>query len=212
MKIAILGTGRVPKTITPRLAAAGHEVVLGSRDPATAPEWVTPATKAVTVESLGDAAASGELIVNALPGSVALETLAGLPSVAFEGKVLMDVGNAAVPGEAGFELLYPNGSLAEEIQNALPGTRVVKSMNTMNTSVMEDPTALSAPSSIFVSGDDEDAKQAVKDLLRDLGWPQEWIVDLGGLATARGPEHMFLMMLALFGSLGTMRLNFEIVR
>ena len=109
-------------------------------------------------------------------------------------------------------MLYPNGSLAEEIQKALPGTRVVKSMNTMNTSVMEDPAALSGPSSIFVSGDDASAKQTVKELLRDLGWPQEWIVDLGGLATARGPEHMFLMLLALFGSLGTMRLNFEVVR
>ena len=211
MKIAILGTGRVPKTITPKLAAAGHEVVLGSRDPASPPEWVTPLT-VVTVESLADAAASGELIVNALPGPVALETLDAMAAVAFEGKVLMDIGNAAVSGERGFELLYPNGSLAEEIQKALPGTRVVKSMNTMNTSVMEDPTALSGPSSIFVSGDDANAKQAVKDLLRDLGWPQEWIVDLGGLATARGPEHMFLMMLALFGSLGTMRLNFEVVR
>jgi len=212
MRIAILGTGRVPKTITPKLAAAGHMVVLGSRDPATAPEWVRPVTKAVTVESLEDAAASGELIVSALPGPVARETLAALPAEAFEGKVLMDIGNAAAPTETGFALLYPNGSLAEEIQHALPGARVVKSMNTMNTSVIEDPTALTGPSSIFVSGEDEDAKQAVKDLLRDLGWPREWIVDLGGLATARGPEHIFLMMLTLFGSLGTMRLNFQIVR
>jgi hypothetical protein len=212
MKIAVLGTGRVPQTIVPKLVAAGHEIVLGSRTPDTAPDWVAAQPGAIETASHERATSSAELIVNALPGAAAFDALTALSAASFENKVLMDIANAVVPRDDELDLLYPNSSLGEKLQKALPGARVVKTMNTMNTSVMEDPTAFPAATSIFLSGDDDGAKLAVAGLLQDLGWPEASIIDLGGIATARGPEHMFLLLIGLFGALGTMRLNVAVVR
>jgi predicted dinucleotide-binding enzyme len=213
MNIAILGTGSVPRAIAPKLLAAGHAVVLGSRDP-EAPnlqEWVAGHGGDVHVAGHAEAAAAGELVIDALPGSVALAVLTGLDRDVLAGKVLMDVANAVELTPAGAELLYPNDSLAEELQRALPETSVVKSMNTMTAALIEDPTALPSPTNVFVSGDDAEAKSTVTALLRDLGWPGRSILDLGGIVTARGPEHLFVLLVALMETVGTPRVNVAVV-
>jgi len=94
-------------------------------------------------------------------------------------------------------LCYPNSSLAEHLQAALPRTRVVKTLNTMLFTVMVNPQHLSTPPTAFLSGDAEDAKAAVASLLGDLGWPAEWITDLGDITTARGPEALMLLVPSL---------------
>jgi 8-hydroxy-5-deazaflavin:NADPH oxidoreductase len=71
---------------------------------------------------------------------------------------------------------------------------------------------LSGPSTIFLSGDDPDAKQTVAGLLADLGWPVEDQLDLGGVTTARGPEHLVPLLLAVYAALGTTAVNINIVR
>jgi predicted dinucleotide-binding enzyme len=204
MKIAILGTGQVAQVLTPKLLAAGHAVVLGSRDPRQPSAWIAKQTGSPGVAAHDNAVAGSEIVINALPGAVAVETLSTLRNE-LTGKVVMDIANAIVPTEDGIALVYPNGSLAEELQKALSGAHVVKTMNTMSTLVMADPTGLSAPSSIFVSGDDDEAKRVVTRLLTELGWPGESIIDLGGLSTARGPEHVFQLLVPLF-AWGTPRL------
>jgi 8-hydroxy-5-deazaflavin:NADPH oxidoreductase len=210
MRIAILGTGQVAAVMAPKLKVAGHHVVIGSRDPQQQPAWMSAAGSEVALASHEGAVAVAAVVVNALPGAAAVQAMSLLGDE-LNGKVVMDVANAIVPSDDGIALSYPNGSLAEELRGALPRARVVKAMNTVSALVMEDPGALPAPSSIFVSGDDPDAKQVVKSLLRDLGWPAESIIDLGRLETARGPEHLFQLLVPLF-AWGTPMLNLAVIR
>ncbi|WP_280365088.1 NADPH-dependent F420 reductase [Nocardia wallacei] len=102
-------------------------------------------------------------------------------------KILIDIANATVDGPDGLPagLLYPGSSLAEQLQAALPDTHVVKTLNTMLYTVMTAPSILTRAPTVFLSGDDAQAKQVVAGLLTDLGWHQEWITDLGGIETAR---------------------------
>src|SRR5487761_325356 len=167
MQIGILGTGNVARTLAQRWLTAGHQVTFGSRDPASRHDLVAPVT------SLPDAVAGCEVVVNATPGAASLEVLQGIGVAAFEGKVLIDIANAGTPS---FELVYPNSSLAEKLQAALPGAKVVKTLNTAAMTVLTEPATL-PPSSVFVSGDDPAAKATVAALLRDFGWDEESIVD-----------------------------------
>jgi predicted dinucleotide-binding enzyme len=191
--IAILGSGRVGRTLAAGFAAAGHDVVVGSRDPeAATAAWADAPAEITTV---ADAVARAEVVVNASPGDVALGNLSALRSE-LEGKVLIDVSNATEkdPSGAPGDLLYPNGSLAENLQRALPATRVVKTLNTMLFPVMTAPGALAHPATAFLSGDDADAKATTAGLLADLGWKPEQLLDLGGIASARGPEALMLLV------------------
>ena len=201
MQLGIMGTGNVAQTLARRWSAAGHQITFGSRDPASKSALDAPVT------SLAAAVADNDVVVNATPGAATLELVAGIGAAAFAGKVLVDVANASTPS---FELVYPNSSLAEKLQAALPAAKVVKTMNTAAMSVMTEPATL-PPSSVFVSGDDAGAKAAVTSLLRDFGWPDGCIVDLGGIGSARGPEHYFPMFVALMQSLRTPGFNIRLV-
>lgn len=199
--IAVLGSGRVGSALASALAAAGHPVVVGTRDVETAQQrWVGTA---VTVADVRGAIAAADLVVNATPGASALERLAGERD-ALAGKVLLDVSNATTRTADGMPggLLYAETSLAEELQLALPGTRIVKGLNTMLFSAMADPGALAVPPTAFLSGDDASAKRLVRAVLGRLGWREDWVIDLGGVATARGPEAMALIVPSLIGAIG----------
>jgi predicted dinucleotide-binding enzyme len=201
MRLAILGTGNVAQTLARRLSETGHEVTFGSRDPASRSGLTAPVT------TLADAVAGNDVVINATPGAASLEAVEGIGAAAFAGKVLVDVANANTPA---FELVYPNSSLGEKLQAALPDAKVVKTMNTAAMAVMTEPAAL-PPSNVFVSGDDATAKATVKSLLGGLGWPDDSIVDLGGIVSARGPEHYFLMFAALMQSVRSPEFNIRLV-
>ena len=201
MEIGILGTGGVAQTLARRWSAAGHQITFGSRDPSSKDGLDFP------VAPLAAAVADHDVVVNATPGSASLELAEGIGDTAFAGKVLVDVANA---NTTSFELVYPTASLAEKLQAALPEAHVVKTMNTAAMSVMTEPGTLPA-SSVFVSGDDAGAKATVTGLLADLGWPDGSIIDLGGIQSARGPEHYFLMFAALMQSLHSPQFNIRLV-
>jgi predicted dinucleotide-binding enzyme len=196
--ISVLGTGRVGSTLATGLAAAGHRVVIGTRTPP--PYGIADALETV---DLATAAASASVVINATPGSTSVATLSGL-RCELEGKVLIDLSNATTRPTDGSPgaLLHNGSSIGEQLQAALPGTRVVKSLNTMMFTVMTAPGSLSAPPTVFVSGNDAAAKATMTALLRDLGWDPDWIVDLGGIETARGPEAMAVVVPSLIGALG----------
>lgn len=201
MDIAILGTGNVAQTLARAWRAAGHQVTLGSRDPAAKADLDGP------VAALADAVAGAEVVVNATPGAQSLALIEGIGAAAFAGKVLIDVANAGTPS---FELVYPNSSLGEKLQDALPSAHVVKTMNTAAMTVLTDPASL-GPSSVFLSGNDADAKATVAGLLADLGWAEDAIIDLGDITTARGVEHYFLLFAALMQA-GGPKFNIRVVR
>jgi predicted dinucleotide-binding enzyme len=177
--IAVLGNGRVGGSLALALTRAGHEVTVADRSPGSA----------------ADAARTAQIVINATPGAGSLERLIALREE-LQGKILVDVSNATVDGPDGLpaELLYPGSSLAEQLQEALPHTRVVKTLNTMLYTVMTAPAALAQTPTAFLSGKDPEAKQVVRGLLADLSWQQEWITDLGGIETARAAEAAILFV------------------
>ena len=177
--IGILGAGRVGTTLARALTAAGHQVTLGRR-------------------GNGDhaiVARGADIVVNAPPGDTTLERLTALRAE-LAGKILVDVSNATHDAADGLpgELCYPGDSLAERLQAALPGTQVVKTLNTMLFTVMTDPGGLTTPPTAYLSGNDEQAKKTVAGLLGDLGWDPAWIEDLGDITTARATEAMVLVV------------------
>ncbi|MFF7295958.1 NAD(P)-binding domain-containing protein [Streptomyces sp. NPDC008265] len=177
--IAVLGKGRVGGSLAAALTRAGHEASVADSTPGAA----------------AAAARAARIVVNATPGADSLERLAALREE-LRGKILVDVSNATVDGPDGLpaDLLYPGSSLAEQLQESLPATYVVKTLNTMLYPVMTAPAILAQAPDAFLSGDDAQAKQTVRDLLVDLGWSKEWITDLGGIRTARATEAAILFV------------------
>lgn len=177
--IAVLGNGRVGGSLAQALTRAGHEVTVADRSPGSA----------------ADAVRTARIVINATPGAGSLERLVALREE-LRGRILVDVSNATVDGPDGLpaDLLYPGSSLAEHLQEGLPGTHVVKTLNTMLYTVMTAPAALTQPPTAFLSGEDPEAKQVVHGLLTDLGWHREWITDLGGIGTARAAEAAILFV------------------
>jgi len=225
MNIAVLGTGMVGQAIAGRLHELGHSVVVGTRDPASTLARTEPdgmgnppfaawhaAHQGVALATFADAAAGAELVVNASNGNTSLDLLrlAGAENLA--GKPLLDIANP-LDFSAGFPptlFVKDSDSLAEQIQRAFPEAKVVKTLNTLTASLMVDPKSLGASSTIFVSGDDAEAKATVIGLLESFG--HDDVIDLGPLETARGTEMLLPVWLRLMGALGTAQFNFKIVR
>ena len=211
MQVAVLGTGSVGRTIAPRLVELGHAVRLGTRDPAATRArdgWTD--LPGVPLVTFAEAAAGADLVVHAGSGAAALDLLGQAGDLA--GTVLLDVSNP-LDFSAGFPptlAVKDTDSLAEQLQRALPDTRVVKSLNTLTAELMVHPDRLPEPTTVFVSGDDADAKQLVTDLLTELGHRD--VIDLGGIETARGTEMWLPLWLRLMGALGTAEFNLKVVR
>ncbi|WP_412077924.1 NADPH-dependent F420 reductase [Streptomyces xanthophaeus] len=217
MRYAVLGTGIVGRTLAAALASLGHEVVIGTRDPeatlarADYAEW-RAARPQVRLVALREAADAGETLVNATGGRVSVAALTEAGAAQLTGKVLIDVANPLDFSQGFPPSLDPvNGdSLGELIQRTFPGLRVVKTLNTMNCRIMVDPGRVPGHHHVFLSGEDADAKNSVRVLLHSFGWPQESILDLGGIETARGAEMLLPMWLRLMGALGHTDFNFHI--
>lgn len=223
MNVGVLGSGSVGQALAGKLAELGHDVVLGTRDPANvaekkgyAPslgEWLATVEGAARLGTFAAAAAHGELIVNALNGLVAVETLQPL-AAALAGKVMIDITNP-LDFSNGFppSLFVSNtDSLGEQIQRALPKTKVVKTLNTVNAFVMVDPQSLaSGDHTMFVCGNDETAKATVTNLLREgFGWKD--LVDLGDITSARATESLLPIWTRLYGTLKSGNFSFRLVR
>lgn len=199
--IGILGSGRVATALASKLTTTGHDVTIGTRNQAEAEAgWIGPD---ITFTDPAQTARGASVVINATPGDTSLERLSALRAE-LDGKILIDVSNATEDGPDGLpgNLSYPNSSLAEHLQEALPNTAVVKTLNTMLFTVMVDPYSLKIPPTAFLSGNDGDAKAVVVGLLGDLGWPPEWIEDLGDISTARGPEALILLVPHIIRSRG----------
>jgi 8-hydroxy-5-deazaflavin:NADPH oxidoreductase len=227
MRIGVLGTGMVGQVLAAKLAEAGHEVVVGTRDPAATlarqePDgYGNPPFSAwhdqhpdVKVGSFADAAAHGELVVNATAGAASLDALRLAGEANLHGKVLVDLANALdfSKGMPPSLLVANTDSLGERIQRAFPDVRVVKSLNTMNALLMADPRQLAdGDHTVFVCGDDAEAKAQVTQLLTEaFGWRD--VIDLGDLNAARATEMVLPVWLRLVGTLRTPAFNFKVVR
>ena len=202
MKIGIIGTGTVAQALAPKFAAAGHDLVLASRSPGEKSGLVFPVVSYPELKS-------ADLIVVAVPGSVALNVLLDVGADVLSGKILLDVANVIKPDYSG--IVNPSESLGSRIQAAFPTARVVKALNTFGTEVMVNPGSLKSRTNTFVSGNDPEAKAVVKDLHTALGWRPEEVLDLGDIGGALAQEHYFSFFLRLFPLFGHLKFNVAIV-
>jgi hypothetical protein len=216
MRIAVLGTGIVGRTLGTKLVELGHEVRMGSRTPDNeqAAEWVAEAGDRASQGTFADAAAFGELVLNCVGGAVALQALEAAGAENVDGKTLLDVSNPLdfSQGMPPTLTVCNTNSIGEEIQRKFPNTRVVKSLNTVNTAVMVDPGVVPGEHDLFVCGDDDGAKAQVSELLESFGWPSDRILDLGDISGARGMEMYLPLWLRLFSTFGTGQLNIHVTR
>jgi predicted dinucleotide-binding enzyme len=229
VNIGIIGSSTVGQTLAAKLLELGHSVMVSSRDTSLAkdlgPRGVVPSAAdfAAVQRALGreaaaggfaDAAAHGEVIINATAGGHSLEALEAAGAANLAGKVLVDVANA-LDFSRGMPpaLLFCNtDSLAERIQAAFPETHVVKTLNTVTAAVMVDPGRLDEATTVFVAGNDQAAKDWVRTELLGawFGWRQ--VLDLGDVTAARGPEMWLPLWLSLMSATGTPFFNLRLVK
>jgi predicted dinucleotide-binding enzyme len=214
MKIGVLGTGVVGQAIAGKLAALGHEVKMGAREPGNtkAAAFAKAAGRGASHGTFAEAAAFGEAVFNCTNGVASLDALTSAGAKNLAGKVLVDVANPLDFSKGMPPTLFtPHGdSLAESIQRKFPEARVVKALNTVNANVMVNPEKVPGESDLFVCGNDSAAKQRVVDLLHAFGWTS--VIDLGDLNAARGLEAYLLLWLQLWGALKKPEFNVRVVR
>lgn len=212
MRIAVVGTGMVGRTLAPAFARLGHEVVIGTRSP--------EATRArgdwelyLPLAAYGEVAEGADLVVNATGGEASIAALGAVGEEQLARKVLLDVANP-LDFSGGFPptlTVKDTDSLAEQIQRAFPRARVVKSLNTVNCAVMADPQRVGdGHTTMFLAGDDADARALVMRLLEELGWHD--VIEFPELSCARAMEMWLPLWVRLMGQLGTPDFNLKIVR
>jgi 8-hydroxy-5-deazaflavin:NADPH oxidoreductase len=228
MNISVLGTAGVGQALAARLANLGHQVFMGTRNVADSlakteadsmgnpsiGTWIKehPEVKLVTFEEAVEK--GNDLIVFAMNGNAALECLKAVGEPLLDGKVLIDISNP-LDFSKGFppSLFVSNTeSLGEQIQNQYPTLKVVKTLNTMSNPIMVNPKLIEGDHNVFVSGNDQDAKTKVIQLLKSFGWEEKNIIDLGDITTARGTEMILPLWLRLYSKFQTPFFNFSINR
>lgn len=216
MKIGIFGTGAVGKTIGTKLVSLGHDVKMGSRTANNEKglEWVKSAGAKASTGTFADVAAFGEIIFNCTKGEIALQVLQSAGKENLKGKIVIDVSNP-LDFSKGFPptlTVCNTDSVGEILQREFPEAKIVKSLNTMNCVLMMDPAKLNGDHSVFMSGNDKDAKAEVKKLLSSVGWKDHNIIDMGDISTSRGVEQLLPFWVRMYGALGHANFNFSIVR
>ena len=213
MRIAVIGTGMVGRTLGEGLAKVGHDVVVGTRDPARTrarDEW---GATSLSLASYGQIGVGADLFINATSGDASLEALQAVGDEALAGKVLIDVSNA-LDRSSGFPptlFVCNTDSLAEQLQRAFPRTNVVKAFNTMTAAVMLNPGVVGeGDTTVFMAGNDADARATVAAVATDLGWTD--VMDLGDVTAARGLEMWVWLWLRLLMALGGPMFNIKVVR
>ena len=216
MKIAVLGTGSVGNTIGSKLVELGHSVMMGSRTANNdkAKTFVEKHKGKASAGTFADAAAFGETIINCTAGGGSLEALRLAGESNLKGKVLVDLANSLdfSKGMPPSLSVVNTTSLAEEIQKAFPETKVVKALNTMWCGIMVNPGMINGSDhSTFICGNDESAKARTKELLKEFGWQEKNILDLGDLTAARGTEMYLPLWLRIYGATKSGAFNIKIV-
>jgi hypothetical protein len=216
MRIGILGSGGVAQTLGSALITLGHEVRLGARDASNerVRAWAEREAEPAGGGTFVDVAAfADQVALNCTAGAHSLEALEGCRE-ALQGKILVDVANPLDFSQGMPPLLTVTNtdSLGERIQRGFPDTRVVKALNTVNHEVMVDPGRIPGAHTLFLCGDDAEAKARVRGWLGEwFGWPDTAFVDLGGIRAARATEAYLLLWVHLMQVTGTSDVSVRVV-
>lgn len=216
MKIAVLGTGMVGDTIGSKSIEVGHLVMMGSRtaDNEKARAFVTKHNGKARAGTFSDAAAFGEIIFNCTAGVGSLEAMKLASEKNLTGKIIVDIANPLdfSKGMPPSLAICNTNSLGEEIQNTFPKAKVVKALNTMWCGLMVNPAMINeGDHSTFVCGNDTEAKEEVKKILKSFGWAEVNILDLGDITKSRGTEMYLPIWLNIYGATNNGAFNIKIV-
>ncbi len=215
-KIAVFGTGMVGNTIGSKLIQLGYQVIMGSRTAANekAAEWVNASGANALQGTFADAAKFSEIIFNCTKGEMAIEVMrqAGVENLA--GKIIIDVSNPLDFSNGMPPTLIPSlantNSLGEEIQKLLPLAHVVKTLNIVNCEVMVDAAKCGGDATMFIAGNNIEAKKEVEKILQQFKWKD--IIDLGNIKHSRSTEMMLPVWLSVYSATKNGNIGFKIVR
>lgn len=217
MKIAVLGTGPVGHSIGSKLAELGHLVMMGSRSVSNekAQAFAAKFPGTATAGTFAEAADFGELVFNCTAGMKSVDALKMAGEKNLNDKILVDVANPLdfSGGNTPILSVANTNSLAEEIQKMFPRAKVVKSFNTMWSHLMVNPALVNGGDhNIFCCGNDPDAKEVVKQLIKSFGWSENNIIDLGDITAARGTEMYLVLWMYLYNTMKNSAFNIKIQR
>jgi predicted dinucleotide-binding enzyme len=195
MKVGVLGSGDVAKVLAGGFLKHGHQVMLGTRTASKLADWAKQNPKG-SVGSFADAARFADLAVLAVKGDVALEALRAAGAANLAGKPVIDATNpiADAPPVHGVLKFFTNldESLMERLQREFPDAHFVKAFNSVGNNLMINPQFKGGKPTMFICGNDEAAKRAVRGILDQFGWET---ADMGYAEAARAIEPLCMLWL-----------------
>lgn len=194
MKIGILGSASVGKSLSIGFVKYGYEVMIGGRNPDKLSDWKKDAGKDVRTGGLAETAAFGEIIVLAVKGTAAKDALNQAGAENLKDKIVIDATNPIddAPPENGVLRYFTsiNKSLMEELQAAFPESRFVKAFNSIGHALMVNPDFGGEKPTMFICGNDDSAKKEVSDILDKFGFD---VADMGKAEAARAIEPLCIL-------------------
>lgn len=193
MKIGVLGSGDVAQTLAAGFIKHGHQTMIGTRDKTKLADWLktNPTAK---VGSFSDTAAFGEDVVLAVKGSAATDVLRAAGSANLAGKLVMDACNpiADAPPANGVLKFFTSldKSLMEQLQSEFPAAHFVKAFNSVGAPQMVNPEFKAGKLTMFICGNDGDAKVIATEILDQFGWET---ADMGKVEAARAIEPLCML-------------------
>jgi predicted dinucleotide-binding enzyme len=193
MKIGILGSGDVAKTLADGFLEHGYDVTLGTRDARKLADWNARNPEA-RIAGLDAAAEFADVLVLAVKGSAAGDALRAAGASNLRGKIVIDATNpiADAPPENGVLRFFTdlNRSLMEQLQAEFADARFVKAFNSVGNARMVNPVFDGGRPTMFICGNDAEAKRVVTRILDQFGWDAE---DMGAAIAARAIEPLCML-------------------
>ena len=210
VKVGVLGSGDVGKVLAGGFLKLGHEVRIGSRSPEKLQEWAAGAGGGASTGTFAEAAKFGDIIVLATHGEGTQSAVELAGAANFDGKVVIDATNPLDFSSGGPQLSIGfNDSLGERVQRWLPNARIVKAFNTVGNAHMIDPQFPGGPPTMFIAGNDADAKKLVTQVSEAWGWD---VADLGGIEASRYLEPMCMAWVVYGIRTGSWNHAFKLLR
>jgi 8-hydroxy-5-deazaflavin:NADPH oxidoreductase len=212
-RVGVLGSGEVGRRLAIGFHSRGHDVMIGSRDPAKPElaEWLAGEGAGIRAGTFEETAGHGELLALAVLGDAAEEAIADAGADNFGGKVVIDAMNP-LDFSGGFPpklSVVGEDSLGERVQRTLPDAKVVKAFNTIGNPYFVEPRFSDGEPTMLIAGDDDEAKRTVGDVLADFGWSD--VIDIGGIEGSRELEAICIAWVKIGGARGAFDHGFKLL-
>lgn len=185
-KVGIIGSGVVAKALAQGFISIGYEVMMGSRDVSKLNDM-----DGVSKGTAQETADFASLLVLAVKGTGAINALANCQ---LDGKTIIDTTNpiADAPPVNGVLQFFTqqNDSLGEQLQKAYPKANFVKAFNSVGNALMVHPDLKGGKPTMFICGNNEEAKNTTKEVLDAFGWE---VADMGSIEASRPIEALCIL-------------------